>query len=112
MTVTVTCRFCKGYLIEIGTATEYNSKDFKTISHTRRCNRCQVTQSFKPNGEATSYSFEVLPYILLFDLKENTFTIRERSDFSKIILQVNHIPHNMTPQNITLEKVKTLILFS
>jgi len=110
--IEATCLFCKLQLIDIGATSSYNNNEYKTISHTRRCNRCMVTQSFTPEGRPTCYSFEVLPYILMFDLIDNKFTIRERSNMANIILKCDAIPHHLTPKNTTLDKVKTLILFS
>lgn len=108
----VYCRFCQCHLIEIGATSIYNSGGYKTISHTRRCNDCQATQSFDPDGNLICYSFEVKPYILMFDLKENLFTISERSNMAEKIVASKCIPNHLTPQNTTLEKIKTYILFS
>lgn len=110
--IETTCRFCKLKLIDISGVSSYDSAGFKTISHTRRCNRCMVTQSFTPEGKPTCYSFEVSPYILMFDLEDNKFSIRERANMANILMKCDFIPYYLTPKNTSLEKIKTLILFS
>lgn len=110
--IETTCRFCMLKLIDISGVSSYDSSGFKTVSHTRRCNRCMVTQSFNPDGKPTHYSFEVSPYILMFDLSDNQFSIREQTNISNILMKCNFIPYYLTPKTTTLEKIKTLILFS
>ena len=110
--IETTCFFCKLKLIDISGVSSYDSSGYKTISHTRRCNRCMVTQSFTPEGRPICYSFEVLPYILMFDFNDNQFTIRERANMANILMKCNYVPTDLTPKTTTLEKIKTLILFS
>ena len=106
-----TCILCKNKLVGLSQPM-YDTKSYKTVSLTNRCPRCQVNQTFTPEGKLISYSFEVLPYLLCFEMEKNQFIVRERSNFQNILLTCNYIPINMTPQNTTAEKVKLLILFS
>lgn len=110
--IETTCRFCMHKLIDIGDKGTHDWQGYTTVSHTRRCNRCMVTQTFNPDGKPTCFSFEVYPYVLVFDLEANQFSIRKRADFSKLLMKSNYVPTNMTPKNTTLERVKLLILFS
>lgn len=110
MNVEPTCLFCK---IRLGLGQPmYDKQDWKVVSHTARCHRCKINQTFDPNGKPLSYCFEVLPYILVFSLEENTLTIRERANYSNVLMTCNYIPRDMTPENTTVEQIKTLILFS
>lgn len=105
-----TCILCKGKL-GFGQPM-YDKVDFSIVSETYVCRKCDVNQIFATNGQPLQYSFQVKPYTLVFDLKNNEFTIRDNLNYNKPLMKLNHIPHNLTPSTVTLEKIKTLILFS
>ncbi len=48
----------------------------------------------------------------MFDLSDNQFTIRERANMANILMKCDFVPYYLTPKTTTLEKIKTLILFS
>jgi len=90
----------------------FDKTTFEMVSISKLCRRCHVNQTFSPEGKPLRYSFEILPYLLCFDLEHNQFTIRERAEYDNILLSCNYIPKKLTPFNTTAEKIKTLILFS
>ena len=107
-----TCIICKNKMTDILGQPMYDKQSFKTVSLTKRCPRCSVSQTFTPEGKLLRYSFYVNPYLLVFDMTNGQFTVREQAVYSNILLTCNYIPINMTPKNTTAEKVKLLILFS
>ena len=105
-----TCVFCQRKLADGQPC--YDTKDYRTVSTTTRCHKCNVNQTFDNSGKPTNYTFEVEPYILVFNLRDNQFTIRLRTDYSNPVVTMNYIPKNLTPQSTTLERIKLLITFS
>lgn len=107
-----TCYFCQNKLTHIAGSSLFSKTDFQLVSTTTNCPRCHANQTYDPNGKPLRFTFVVSPYVMVFDMEHNNFTIREESKYDNILMTCNYIPKNMTPQNTTLEKIKTLILFS
>ena len=105
-----TCILCKGKL-GFGQPM-YDKVDFSIISETYVCRKCNVNQVFATSGQPLKYSFQVKPYTLVFDLQNNEFTIRDNLDYNKPLMKLDYVPYHLTPSNVTLDKIKTLILFS
>ncbi len=105
-----TCIFCQGKL-GLGQPM-FDTTSFKTISQTARCHKCNITQTFSTEGKPLQYTFIVKPYVLVFDLQANQFSIREQSNYSHPLMTCNYIPKSLSPKTVSLERIKTLILFS
>lgn len=106
-----TCIFCKHRIIEMGSPL-FDKVTFETVSVSKLCRKCHVNQTFSTDGKVLRYSFTVDNYLLAFDLEYNQFRIREKAEYNNILLSCNYVPRDLTPFNVTVEKIKTLILFS
>ena len=74
---------------------------------------CDSTQYYEEDGKAMHYSFRVnKKYELHFIPRLNKFQISDCKKPNSIYLTLDFIPHNLTPQNCTEERIKTMILFS
>lgn len=81
-----------------------------------QCKHCNSQQNFQmESGERTYYNFQVGPYIFRFHPKYNSFSLgKEPPDEPgnyETILRLETIP-DYTPQNMTEQRIKTIIVFS
>lgn len=123
ITVTPTCRFCQGKLL---TSSEYynlsllDPEEDNNLSYTSyhefHCVICDSTQQYLPNGQYGIYRFCVnKKYQLSFIPAYSEFYITQitpQYGNNLIVLKLNFLPTNLTPQNTTEERIKLLILFS
>ncbi len=114
MTVEPTCRFCNR---KMNSLTSFQSRG-RTI-YSLYCVPCRSEQLFEEDGKTLEYSFRVGDYLCQFNLPYGpVFRIvkqgMEMADLSphKVVLKLDFIPENLTPQNTTIDKIKTMILFS
>ncbi len=119
MTVEPTCRFCHQRLVWAFThiPTIISTGPYaKDTVETFKCARCNSEQDFTEEGQPLSYYFYVGTYKLCFYSHNQTFQIKHypqgRMGASSVVLELNHWPHNLTPKTVTVERIKTLILFS
>lgn len=118
MTVSPTCRFCQR---PIPILVPFNRPTIGTV-YSCYCNHCKSEQLYTNDARPLEYSFDVnaeyriyfpngpdkgKPYptcqILALELGKPKAVVLEFFDF---------IPRNLRPDNTTLERIKTLILFS
>jgi len=111
MAIDPTCRFC-----------------FRRLTLTRKlsydiceeflcwCSACKSKQVFDANAKPLYWSFEVggtyRVYFWPDDPLFNIFLIDGSSIEGQCVLRMTTIPPNITPQNTTVERIKTWILFS
>lgn len=114
ITVEPTCRFCKNKMSPL---VPFHSRG-KTL-YSYHCIRCASEQLFDDTGQALEYSFRVGDYLCQFNSPTYKFQVVKQGPqglggvpYTKVILTLDFVPHNLTPQNTTEERIKTLILFS
>ena len=104
MTVEPTCRYCQRRLGDCKSA--YLYYEFE-------CKPCRSTQYFESSGKSRHYLFRIGPYKLYF--MPDTYSIPKfqlcNGNLGPIV-ELDYLPHNLTPQTTTIERIKTLILFS
>jgi hypothetical protein len=110
MNVEVTCRYCHRPL--------KNQRLVTGEVWVFECIPCQSQQAFLSNGQCTYWLFRVGYYSLNFDPFTQKFKIirlpslKDPGLLAQTILQLDYLPHNLTPKTCTEERIKTLILFS
>lgn len=114
MEVEPTCRFCHRKMTNYRTLENDQSLHGSDAMHVFDCLPCHSTQTFSIRGQTIAYFFDVGEDYRLFFYPQNIlykFIVSNRKT-SKVAMELEEIPHQFTPQNMTEEKVKTLILFS
>lgn len=115
-----TCRFCHRQMtwsvtyiptrISTGPHKDYQVEQF-------HCNRCSSNQEFRTDtGQSLDYTFDIGAYRLCFYPHNQTFKIKyfpqgKLQDYT-VVLEMNYLPHNLTPSTMTVDRIKTLITFS
>lgn len=107
-----TCRFCQKTLLHHGTRGQG-----KVAIHMYWCDHCQSEQTFDSKAKTIEWSFMAgEAYCIHFWPKFNSLKIVEyengRPKKYVLELELDQPPDHMTPQTMTEEKVKTLIVFS
>lgn len=114
MNVEPTCRYCQRKLVHRGTRGNLASNGINLCY----CHYCESEQTFDDNASPIEYSFMVgKKYCIHFWPKSKAFKIVEYNEHGRpqkyvLELTLNEPPNYMTPQNMTEERVKTLIVFS
>jgi hypothetical protein len=112
MNIIPTCRFCCGKLVSSYRGFPFTSDVFGDFAH-YWCYSCKSEQIYREDASPIDWSFLVPPYMLYFWPGHNfTIFLMEGDYIGKPILTTKAVPVKMTPQNITIERVKLLILFS
>jgi len=120
MNVEPTCRFCHGQMVWLCShiPTRISTGPYKELTvETYRCKRCESSQDFDASTDKTlGYSFDIGAYRLDFHPHNQTFEIyhypRGRMAEQIHVLRLTYLPHNLTPQTVTVKRIKTLVLFS
>ena len=114
ITVEPTCRFCQRLMSPL---VPFQSRGRTLYSY--HCIRCKSEQLFAEDGQALEYSFRVGNYLCQFNSPTYKFQIVRQGPISnggipytKVMLSLDFVPHNLRPDNTTEERIKTLILFS
>jgi hypothetical protein len=122
MQVDVTCRYCHRRLLD---PEDLNDDRLPGVEeeYLYDCKPCNSRQCFKPNGKCTHWQFTVGHYSLCFNPATQNFRIlrldpridkslQDLKDSMKPLLQLDYLPHNLTPKTVTEARIKVLILFS
>lgn len=109
MNVEPTCRYCKRKLTDL--------RQGRGQIYIANCNACDSEQSFYETGQTREWSFMVGDtYCIHYWPESKALKIIEYKNNrpSKYVLEItlDKHPDHMTPQNMTEERVKTLIVFS
>lgn len=112
MNVEPTCRYCQGKLKARG-----SRGALEDAIYIYYCKSCESEQTFKKNGQTIEWSFMVGDsYCIHFWPQSKAFKIVEykKGQPTKYVLELilEKPPTHMTPQNMTEERVKCLIVFS
>lgn len=117
MNVRPTCRFCQRELVYL-TAFR-NPKNESLYSY--QCVRCNSEQLYTKDGAPATYNFKIAGTFELRFLpgEDKPFKVYALSHVhldgtpftGKPVLELDFMPQ-LTPQNCSLERIKTLILFS
>lgn len=114
MTVEPTCRFCSRKMTSL---TSFQSRG-RTV-YSLYCMFCRSEQLFEEGGKPLEYSFRVENYLCQFNMPNGPVfrIVKQGMEMAglapqKVVLKLNFIPENLTPQNTTIDKIKTMILFS
>lgn len=107
------CRFCHQEMVSSGERlADYGKPTQRVIAHLFICKSCHSEQTFDLDSRLLDYDIFFPPYELKFDPQAPSFTIRHYptpgSFAYKTILQLNSLP-DLTPQTVTLEKIKQLL---
>lgn len=110
----LTCRYCQHKLTYRGTRGKISSDGI----HLCYCKSCDSEQTFEEDGTPIEYSFMVgKTYCIHYWTKSKAFKVVEYNAHGRpqkyvLELTLKEAPDYMTPQNMTEERVKTLIVFS
>ena len=98
------CHFCKRSLSVIK----------KGTSRIITCKSCRSEQWFNPDGSLYSWSFKVGPYELYYSFGNKNFSIRMIGGTGAIVVDIvlPEEPSYMTPESMTEERVKCIVVFS
>ena len=114
-----TCRFCHRRMTWTCThlPTIISTGPYKDDTiETYLCTKCSSEQDFSETGQSLSYYFMVGTYKLCFYPHNQTFKVKHypqgRLGGHTVVMEMNYLPHNLTPSTTTVERVKTLITFS
>jgi hypothetical protein len=112
MQVDVVCRYCYRRMVPHRSYTDPGVSDGRPY-YEFNCKPCQSTQYFETSGRPLHYWFMVGPYKLYFiPYGYRTPLFQVCNGNLGPIFQLDYLPHHLTPQNCTEERIKTLILFS
>lgn len=110
----LTCRFCYRPLIYAQTSASPGS----TLLYQYKCLACNSTQHFWENGSPAHYTFTIGNYILIFLPAIQAMEIvrinhnPNGTTLGNLVLKLPFLPTNLTPQNTTEDRIKTMIVFS
>lgn len=99
----LSCHFCKRAL-----------KPIKKMGAERTitCKSCRAEQVFQPDNSLFSWSFNVGPYELSFHLGSMTLKITDRPNNKSFQYSLKEEPSYMTPDSMTEERIKSIVMFS
>lgn len=119
------CRYCHGKL------TFYLNLYYDLLGreplYLYDCDKCDSRQCFIPNGECTHYQFTITvdvttKYSFCFNpLTQNFRLLRlpneqldnvDQIKNRKPIIELNYLPHHLTPSTVSKERVRLMVLFS
>jgi hypothetical protein len=114
MTVDVNCRFCQRKLI----GPKSSHIDRFNLYYKFECKACDSVQFFESDGRSLHYWFNVnkkyqlyfIPNIPVFQILN--YSHLNHDSIEKVYITLEFIPKDLTPKNVTEERIKTLILFS
>jgi hypothetical protein len=97
------CHFCKRAL-----------KPIKKMGAERtiNCKSCRAEQVFQPDNSLFSWSFNVGPYELSFHFGSMTLKITDRGPNKSFQYSLKEEPSYMTPDSMTEERIKSIVMFS
>ena len=94
---------------------DYGTSNQRVIAQMFLCKRCHSEQIFNLSGKLLHWDFRIGAYELDFSHISGLFKIKHYppGEMFKgtIVLELDFLPY-LTPQNTTVERIKTLILFS
>jgi hypothetical protein len=114
---TATCRFCHGTMASSGERIfDYGQPAERIVARMFICKNCHSEQTLTPDNKLLDYDLFIPPYTVSVNPGIPSFTIKSfypQGTFSyKTLLKLNHIPKNITPKTLTLDRIKLFLLFS